>query len=884
MPSLLQIKKRYVAFRRKVLNGYESIQYLNRATRGEKGRFFMKYFKRISAFLLAGVMSVTGSQMIFAAENDDTEYLNLEEYTNGLMELNTICLGEEEDTDTSLKLYGASSYSYTEFYDWGNTAGYYYYNQLSDDDKAVWDEMYEVCNYYLNTSQTYDTQTSDGITYGILDEIDISAYGMTYNEVNSLFLLFKFSNPQFFFLEPGYAYVTSSVNVQSDTLTGPGGSGMNGPGMSGPGMTGPGGSLGGGGVTTISGIYMLAYSGFASGSTRYSCAKEFADKIDSWASSASSQSSELLKEKKVHDLLCNNTTYDEYFDGLSSSKQDQYEQTHYTQSAYSAMLGEETVCAGYAAAFALVCNAIGLDCVEITSETHAWNRVRIDGVWYNVDPTWDDQYMDDSSGQYSAGYYSYFNISTSKITGSLDQNNAHVQESIYASYMPSSICDKDSTASGSSFGSLADATGALNVSDAGFTLSEASGKYTLNATSLGSNITYYYYVNGTASPVQNKSIIYSSAVSLGSSVNYVTVVAVRPDYTDSIMTLTASSTTASSTPSGSSETASGSGDTTSGSESTAGNTGTADSDAQNATEAGDNAVSENGGESIVEDVSVDEDGSSENVDTSADDNTSESGGSSAEADTTGSTAEGTGQGEDTAIAEDETAQESADDGTSTVTVTDCEHENASETVVSPATTGENGMVSFTCEDCKETWTEDISRIESITLAYKKRIYTGDELKPKVTVTDADGNEVSSDYYTVEYFDNMNVGVASARVTFSGRYSGTVTRKFTIRPAGTTLTDKQYFTYNSKKVRIYIKPQTTQITGYEIQYSTKRSLAASKSLSVTVKKSKKSVVLKRLKKSTRYYLRVRTYKVVRIDGEKKTIYSKWSNKYTFTTRG
>ena len=50
-----------------------------------------------------------------------------------------------------------------------------------------------------------------------------------------------------------------------------------------------------------------------------------------------------------------------------------------------------------------------------------------------------------------------------------------------------------------------------------------------------------------------------------------------------------------------------------------------------------------------------------------------------------------------------------------MTVTDCEHENAAETVVSPATTGENGMVSFTCEDCKETWTEDISRIESITL-------------------------------------------------------------------------------------------------------------------------------------------------------------------------
>ena len=768
----------------------------------------MKYFKRISAFLLAGIMSVSTAQTFFAAEADGADAVDVEQYADGLMEIKTIDLGEDSDEDTSLKLYGANSYSYTEFYDWGNTASYYFYNQLSDDYKAIWDDMYEVCNYYLNTTQTYDTTTDSGITYGMLDAIDISDYGLNYDSMQALFLMFKYSNPQFFFIESGYGYATTSVNTEGDKLAAPG--------MQGPGMTGPGGSFGGGGVTTLSKIYILAYEDFASGSTRYSYAKSLADTVDSWVSTASAQSTDLLKEKTIHDTLCKNTTYDDDFSSISdSTKLEKYEQSHYTQSVASAMLGSSTVCAGYASAFALVCNAAGLDCVAMTSDSHAWNRVRIDGIWYNVDPTWDDEYMDDSSGQYSTGYYTYFNISTSKITGTLDQANAHVQESFYATYMPASICDKDSTASGSSYGSLASATGRLNVSDAGFALSVSSGKYTLSASSPASNVTYYYYVNGTASPVQNKSGIYASSVSLGSSMDYVTVIAVRADYTDSIITLKAGA---------SSGTASDTSDTAA-----------VDTSSEDGNTTGENSAGE--------------------TDSTADESSSE----------------GT-----------QTSTETGEDSTGSTTVnTDCEHESTTEEVITAATTGEDGSLSVTCEDCGATWTKSISRIESITLAYKKRIYTGDELKPKVTVIDTDGNQISSNYYTVTYSDNKNVGVARVRIEFKDRYSGTVTRKFTIRPAGTTLAAKQYFTYNSKKVRIYVKAQKTQTTGYEIQYSTKKSMK--NALSVSIKNAKKSVVLKKLSKNTQYFLRVRTYKTVKIDGVEKTIYSRWSIKYNFKTR-
>lgn len=52
-------------------------------------------------------------------------------------------------------------------------------------------------------------------------------------------------------------------------------------------------------------------------------------------------------------------------------------------------------CEGYAKAFAYACNKFGIENVRITGNkytgaSHAWNKVKIDGEWYNVDVTWDD--------------------------------------------------------------------------------------------------------------------------------------------------------------------------------------------------------------------------------------------------------------------------------------------------------------------------------------------------------------------------------------------------------------------------------------------------------------------------------------------------------------
>ena len=69
-------------------------------------------------------------------------------------------------------------------------------------------------------------------------------------------------------------------------------------------------------------------------------------------------------------------------------------------SAYAALNGGEARCAGYAAAFRLLCGAAGIPCETVTGtvrsstggeQPHAWNIVTLGGSRYHVDCTWDDR-------------------------------------------------------------------------------------------------------------------------------------------------------------------------------------------------------------------------------------------------------------------------------------------------------------------------------------------------------------------------------------------------------------------------------------------------------------------------------------------------------------
>ena len=146
-------------------------------------------------------------------------------------------------------------------------------------------------------------------------------------------------------------------------------------------------------------------------------------------------------------------------------------------------------------------------------------------------------------------------------------------------------------------------------------------------------------------------------------------------------------------------------------------------------------------------------------------------------------------------------------------------------------------------------------------------YDGKTKKPAVTVK-LNGKKLKNGKdYTLTYKNNKKVGTASVVITGKGGYKGKITKKFKINPKGTVLTKVKA---KKKKMTVKWKKQTKLTKGYQIQYSTSKKFKGAKSVLVT-KNKKTSITIKNLKSKKKYFVRIRTYKIVK--GKK--YYSKWS---------
>ncbi len=60
------------------------------------------------------------------------------------------------------------------------------------------------------------------------------------------------------------------------------------------------------------------------------------------------------------------------------------------RSIYGVFVLKKAVCAGYAKALQYLLNLIGIECLYVTSATHAWNIIKLEGDYYHLDVTWGD--------------------------------------------------------------------------------------------------------------------------------------------------------------------------------------------------------------------------------------------------------------------------------------------------------------------------------------------------------------------------------------------------------------------------------------------------------------------------------------------------------------
>lgn len=84
----------------------------------------------------------------------------------------------------------------------------------------------------------------------------------------------------------------------------------------------------------------------------------------------------------VHDYIIENTEYDKIAEKLTRKG--------ISHGIYGCLVEKKAVCMGYASTFQYLMNRLGIECGTCSGSDHAWNYVKIEGEYYWIDTTWDD--------------------------------------------------------------------------------------------------------------------------------------------------------------------------------------------------------------------------------------------------------------------------------------------------------------------------------------------------------------------------------------------------------------------------------------------------------------------------------------------------------------
>lgn len=360
--------------------------------------------------------------------------------------------------------------------EWDSYSSNYYYNLLSEQEQALWDQMDAMCYEYLVGTESLTAQRNARGEW-IYPTKSVIYSGMSQEEALDVALMFKYSNPQYYFLDLG--------------------------------VYGKRYALGG----TIS---FTVFEAFANGSSRATATANMKAVIDNWMTQINAQPNDLLKEKKAHDLICSKVTYDEGYDNSF------IESNIYNQVAYSVFCTDTTVCAGYSQAMQLLMNAAGIDCTIVTSFDHEWNLIRLNGTWYQLDLTWNDA---NGKNGYDIIYF-YFNRSNEIFMKDAPRYAmSHTTEAIWDGMLPELTYDSGATIE--SYGSIHTPTAALSAPQI-----IASGNLVSFAAPTGSTV--YYTTDGTSPSIAfTKADRYAAPFEVSGIVN-IKAIAVANGHYDSV--------------------------------------------------------------------------------------------------------------------------------------------------------------------------------------------------------------------------------------------------------------------------------------------------------------------------------------------------------------
>ena len=190
-----------------------------------------------------------------------------------------------------------------------------------------------------NPAVKVDATLEEALRQGLNDMesvIDLSALSPTKDAVKAAMSSIIYSSPEYFYLQSAYGISSSEGAVVSVTPT-------------------------------------------------YTATKEevlgmreiYQERLAEIVAGAPENGSDFDKILYLHDYFIQNYTYDE---------------TLTIRDAYTFFTQKTGVCQAYMLGLIAAARELGLESIPVTSDAmkHAWNLVKIDGAWYHVDITWDD--------------------------------------------------------------------------------------------------------------------------------------------------------------------------------------------------------------------------------------------------------------------------------------------------------------------------------------------------------------------------------------------------------------------------------------------------------------------------------------------------------------
>lgn len=324
----------------------------------------------LSAIIGAGVWCVTANVSPSAAVDDEAMDVATRRVLSNIpradmsCEVYDITLATGKDIDNHVINFNkraAGSYNYKDFDD------EYALTKMNKSQVEYYRRL-ETVGYNYITSEAYDAYYVSAYNVYATNGIQYSDLGLSKTDAVNITEYFIYNNPQYYFFKPGL-------------------------------------------LSSSQAIYISCYSQFAKGSNRTDTTNSVFNEFDTLKKQVDKPNyTDYDKTLAAHDVVC---------------KILDYKSGDYDQSVYSAIVQRKTVCAGYSELMAMLLNASGVDCTVVASQSHAWNVVKLNDVYYGLDATWDD----------SLGNYRYLAVSDVNLK-KYDSNKEHTSVTPWSEFAP----------------------------------------------------------------------------------------------------------------------------------------------------------------------------------------------------------------------------------------------------------------------------------------------------------------------------------------------------------------------------------------------------------------------------------------------------------------